>query len=155
MRSTTRGTRTRANVKRTFSSFSTASAYRRWRGACASCHERYLRVGKEIWGQRRRSSWMRSATGVVVHEHARFFTNTRGINNILYDASSPRIAHRASRRRRRRYVPMVLARLLKADRSPQREKKRKKTRCVRMSEKYILWITINHLFTFCGSLFML
>lgn len=41
------GTRTRPNVKRTFSSFSTASAYRRWRGACASCHERYLRVGKE------------------------------------------------------------------------------------------------------------
>jgi hypothetical protein len=43
---------------------------------------------------------MRSATGVVVHEHARFFTNTRGISNILYDASSPspspssRIAHR-------------------------------------------------------------
>ena len=31
---------------------------------------------------------MRSATGVVVHEHARFFTNTRGISNILYDASS-------------------------------------------------------------------
>jgi len=36
-----------SNGKRTFSSFSTASAYRRWRGACASCHERYLRRWKE------------------------------------------------------------------------------------------------------------
>lgn len=126
-----------SNVKRTFSSFSTASAYRRWRGACASCHERYLRVGKEIWGQRRRSRWMRSVSfaTVGVHERARFFTNMRGI---IFFKSSSRIASSSSSLRTHGSRASSKGGSLAAAREEERESPGRMRRCPDVREIYIL-----------------
>jgi len=144
-----------SNVKRTFSSFSTASAYRRWRGACASCHERYLRVGKEIWGQRRRSRWMRSvsfATGVA-REHGRFFTNTRGI---IFFKSSSRIASPSSSSSIRTHGSRASSKggSFAAVREEERESPGEMRWCPNVRETY----TLGHIqlsFHFFGFLFVL